>query len=84
MDAIMIQKINEKPNENPIKSVLLVLGFLSFIAAFSLAGVLNESFYMLKVITAVGIICGIIALPLGFKLINIRLIIRRYPNLFGY
>ena len=83
MDTIMIPEINEKPNENPIKSVLLVLGFLSFIAAFSLAGILNESFYTFKVITAVGIICGIIALPLGFKLIDIRIIIRRYPYLFG-
>lgn len=77
----MIPKINEKPNENPIKSVLLVLGFLSFIAAFSLAGFLNEPMYMFKVTTALGIICGIIALPLGFKLINNRLIIRRNPNL---
>jgi len=79
----MIPKINEKPNENPIRSVLLVLGFLSFIAAFSLAGILNEQLFMFKVITAVGVICGIIALPLGFTLIDIRLIIRRYPNLFG-
>jgi len=77
----MIQKINEKPNENHIICVLLVLGFLSFIATFSLAGFLNESFYMFKVITAVGIICGIIALPVGFKLTNNRLIIRRNPNL---
>jgi len=79
----MVSNIYEKPNENPIRSVLLVLGFLSFIAAFSLAGILNEQLFMFKVITAVGIICGIIALPLGFTLIDIRLIIRRYPNLFG-
>lgn len=77
----MIPKINEKPNENPIKSVLLVLGFLSFIATFSIAGFLNEPLYMFKVTTTVGIICGIISLPLGFKLINNRLIIRRNPNL---
>lgn len=83
MDTIMIPKINEKPNENPIKSVLLVLGFLSFIATFAFAGFLIEKLFTFKIITAVGIICGIIALPLGFKLINIRLIIRRYPNLFG-
>jgi hypothetical protein len=81
MDPIMKRKINETPNENPIISVLLVLGFLSFIATFSLAGFSNEPLYMLKVITAVGVICGIIALPLGFKLNNIRLIIRRNPNL---
>ena len=79
----MVSNIYEKPNENPIRSVLLVLGFLSFIAAFSLAGILNGSFYMFKIITAVGIISGIIALPLGFKMINIKIIIRRYPNLFG-
>lgn len=77
----MMPKINEKPNENPIKFVLLVLGFLSFIAAFSLAGFLNEPVYMFKVTTALGIICGIIALPLGFKLTNNRLIFRRNPNL---
>ncbi len=79
----MVSNNYEKPNENPIKSVLLVLGFLSFTAAFSLAGFLKEQFFMFKVITAVGIICGIIALPLGFKLIDIKIIIRRYPNLFG-
>ncbi len=79
----MVSNNYEKPNENPIKSVLLVLGFLSFIAAFSLAGFLKEQLFMFRVITAVGIICGIIALPLGFKLMDIKLIIRRYPNLFG-
>ncbi len=67
----MVSNNYEKPNENPIKSVLFVLGFLSSIAALSLGSFLNESFYMFKVITAVGIICGIIALPLGFKLIDI-------------
>jgi hypothetical protein len=81
MDRIMTPKMNEMPNENPIKSVLLVLGFLSFIATFSLAGFLNEPLYIFKVTIAVGVICGIIALPLGFKLTNIRLIIRRNPNL---
>lgn len=70
-----------KPNENPIKSVLLVLGFLSFIATFLLNGFLNEQLFMFK--AALGIICGIISVPLGYKLVNIRLIIRLYPSLFG-
>ncbi len=77
----MIPKINEKPNENHIICVLLVLGFLSFIATFTLIGFLDEPLYIFKVTTAVGIICGIIALPLGFKLVNNGLIFRRSPNL---
>ncbi|MDP3104432.1 MAG: hypothetical protein Q8M95_07475 [Candidatus Methanoperedens sp.] len=81
MDTIMRQIISETPNENPIKYVLLVLGFLSLIAAFSVAGFVNEPLYMFKVTTIVGVICGLIALPLGFKLTNVRFIIRRNPNL---
>lgn len=77
----MIPEMNEKPNENPIKCVVLVLGFSSFIATYSLAGFLNEPLYIFKVTTAAGIICGIIALLLGFKLTNNRIIIRRNPNL---
>ncbi|MBU4076596.1 MAG: hypothetical protein KKI06_07805 [Euryarchaeota archaeon] len=80
MDAIMRPKIIETPNENPIKCVLLVLGFLSLIATFSVAGFVNEPLYMFKVTTAVGVICGLIALPVGNKLIDIMSITKQNPD----
>ncbi len=76
----MRQKITETPNENPIKCVLLVLGFLSFIATYFVAGFPNEPFFMFKVTTAVGFICGLIALPVGFKLTDIWSNIEQNPD----
>lgn len=76
----MRQIINETPNENPIKCVLLVLGFLSLIATFSVAGFVNEPLYMFKVTTAIGVICGLIALPVGFKLSDIMSIPKQNPD----
>jgi hypothetical protein len=64
---------NETPDENPIKCVLLMLGFLSFMATISITGLQNESFLIFNVTEVAGFICGLCALPLGFKLVNIRL-----------
>lgn len=76
----MRQIISETPNENPIKCVLLVLGFLSLMATYSIAGFLNEPLLFLKATTVVGVICGLIALPLGFKLIDIWSNIEQNPD----
>ncbi len=66
----MMEKITEIPNENPIFSVILVLGFLSTMMAFYVAG--NEIPLTFMDTTVLGIICGICSLPLGFKLVNLR------------
>ncbi len=68
----MVEKITEIPNENPIFSVILVLGFLSSMTAYFVTGIVNESPLTFINTTILGIICGICSLPLGFKLVNFR------------
>jgi hypothetical protein len=77
----MIQKTNEIPNENPIIYVLLVLGILSFIAVFSVSGLQNVSFFVFNVTEVVGFLCGLCALPIGFKLTGIRLNEKRISDI---
>ena len=76
----MRQKTIEIPNENPIKCVILVLGFLSLMATFTLAGLLNERLLFFNATTVVGFTCGLIALPVGFKLIDIWSDIEQNPD----
>ena len=75
----MRQEIAETPDETPIVYVLIVLGLLSYLAAFPVSGLRDGSLVLFNVTTIAGFICGLIALPLGLKLGNLRLNEARVP-----
>ncbi len=84
METDMKHTIDEIPNENPIKCVLLMLGFFSFMATNFIISLQNESFLIFKVTAVAGFICGLFALSLGFKLVNIRLNGKQNPDVVAY
>ena len=84
METDMKHTTDEIPNENPIKCVLLMLGFFSFMATNFIISLQNESFFIFKVTALAGFMCGVCALSLGFKLVNIRLNAKQDPDAVAY
>ncbi len=61
----MRQDITKAPNETPIVYILFALGFLSFLATFTVVDLQNSSS---NAVMLAGLISGICALPLGSTL----------------
>ncbi len=62
----------ETPDETPIISVIIVLGLLSYLATFAVIE-LQDKLLLFDITALAGLICGLIALPLGLTLSNIKL-----------
>jgi len=69
----MNNKIIEAPDETPILYVLIVLGFLSFLATFTITYMQERSLVFSDITAIAGIFCALCAMPIGLKLSKIRM-----------